>query len=313
LRFEGDRSSWYTEIITRLGGDHMANIAKRSDGRWRARYRDRAGREHSCHFKRKVDAQRWLDAVTTAVTTGTYTDPRRSRITVAEWSARWLATKVDLNATTRRGYEGMLRTHVLPRWGDAKLADVTHEQVAAWIAELRSTGLSASTVRQAHRVLSLVLALAVRDGRLARNPADGVPLPRPARGEQVFLTHGQLEALADAAGRDRLAVLFLGYTGVRYGEMAALRVRNLDLLRRRALIAEAVADVNGRAVFDTPKNHQRRTVPVPRFLLDELAAHVAGKGPDAYVFAADRGACCIYATSGARASTRPCGRPVSTA
>ena len=68
----------------------------------------------------------------------------------------------------------MLRTHVLPRWGDAKLADVAHEQVAAWIAELRSTGLSASTVRQAHLVLSLVLALAVRDGRLASvTPACG--------------------------------------------------------------------------------------------------------------------------------------------
>lgn len=110
---------------------------------------------------------------------------------------------------------------------------------------------------------SLVLDLAVRDGRLARNPADSVPLPRPAKSEHVFLTHGQLESLADATGRDRLVVLFLGYTGVRYGEMAALRVRNLDLLRRRALIAEAVADVNGRATFDTPKNHQATYSPDP--------------------------------------------------
>jgi integrase len=69
----------------------MANIATRSDGRWRARYRDSAGKEHSRHFTRKIDAQHWLDAVTTSVTTGIYTDPRRSRITVREWSARWLA------------------------------------------------------------------------------------------------------------------------------------------------------------------------------------------------------------------------------
>ena len=78
----------------------MASIAKRSDGRWGARYRDAAGVEHSRHFTRKVDAQHWLDTVTTAVTSGTYTDPRRSRITVSDWSARWLATKVDLKATT---------------------------------------------------------------------------------------------------------------------------------------------------------------------------------------------------------------------
>jgi integrase len=267
----------------------MASIARRSDGRWRARYRDVAGIEHSRHFSRRIDAQHWLDTVTTAVSTGTYTDPRRSRITVSDWSARWLATKVDLKATTRRGYEGVLRNHVVPRWGDVKLADITHEQVAAWIADVRGCGLSASTVRQIHRVLSLLLALAVRDGRLARNPADGVPLPRAACSDQVFLTHRQLDDLADAAGRDRVVILFLGYTGVRYGEMAALRVRNLDLLKRRALIAEAVADVNGRATFDTPKNHQRRTVPLPRFLADELAEHMAGKGADDYVFAAEKG------------------------
>lgn len=292
----------------------MANIAKRTDGRWRARYRDASGVEHSRHFARRVDAQRWLDAVTTAVTTGTYTDPRRSRITVREWSARWLVTKVDLKATTRRGYEGMLRGHVLPRWGDTKLADVTHEQVAAWVAELRSTALAASTVRQAHRVLSLVLGLAVRDGRLARSPADGVPLPRPAKGEQVFLSHAQLEWLADAAVHHRLVILFLGYTGVRYGEMTALRVRNLDLLKRRALIAEAVADVNGHAVFDTPKNHQRRTVPIPRFLVEELATHIAGKGPDDYVFAAEKGGL-LHLRNFRRKSFDPAVRaaPVSTA
>jgi hypothetical protein len=63
----------------------MASIARRQDGRWRARYRDVAGKEHSRHFKRKVDAQRWLDEVTTDVTSGMYVDPGRSRITVGEW------------------------------------------------------------------------------------------------------------------------------------------------------------------------------------------------------------------------------------
>ncbi len=71
--------------------------------------------------------------------------------------------------------------------------------------------------------------------------------------------------------------------------MAAPWVCNLNLLRRRALIAEAVADVNGHAVFGTPKTHQRRQVPVPRFLAEELAAHVAGKEPSDFVFAAEQG------------------------
>ena len=258
----------------------MANIAKRPDGRWRARYRDSAGREHSRHFKRKVDAQRWLDEVTTAVTTGMYVDPGRSRITVGEWSGRWLKTKVDLKPSTRARYEGLLRVNVLPRWGEIRLADVTHEGVAAWIADLTASGLSAATVRQAHRVLSLTFSLAVRDGRLARNPADHIPLPRAAKHEKVFLTVDQVEQLADAAGEYRLVILFLAYTGLRFGELSALRVRRLDLMRRRTEIVEAVAEVGGRAVFSTPKSHQVRSVPIPRFLVDELAQHVAGQNPD---------------------------------
>lgn len=267
----------------------MANIAKRSDGRWRARYRDNAGKEHSRHFKRKVDAQRWLDEVTTAVTTGMYVDPGRSRITVAEWSRRWFETKVDLKPSTKARYAGLLRVNVLPHWRDVRLADVTHEGVAAWVAELSESGLAAATVRQAHRVLSLTLSLAVRDGRLARNPADHVALPRALKNEKVFLTVDQVEELADAAGEYRLVILFLAYTGVRFGELAALRARRLDLMWRRAEIVEAVAEVGGHPVFSTPKSHQVRSVPIPRFLIDELARHIAGRGPDDFVFTSPRG------------------------
>lgn len=68
------------------------NIAKRANGKWRARYRDEAGKEHSRHFDRKVDAQQWLDQVTSTVVTGTYADPQAGRITFSaffdEWSAR---------------------------------------------------------------------------------------------------------------------------------------------------------------------------------------------------------------------------------
>ncbi len=178
--------------------------------------------------------------------------------------------------------------NVLPRWRDVPLADVTHEGVAAWVADLTASGLAPATVRQAHRVLSLAFSLAVRDGRLARNPADHVPLPR-GQGEKVFLTVDQVELLAETAGDYRLAILFLAYTGVRFGELSALRVRRLDLMRRRAEIVEAVAEVGGHAVFSTPKTHQVRTVGIPRFLVDELANHVAGKNAEAYVFTSPRG------------------------
>jgi integrase len=267
----------------------MSNIARRPDGRWRARYRDDFGIEHAQHFPRKIDAQSWLDSVATAVNTGAYVDPKASRITVAEWAPRWLATKVNLKQTTRATYENLLRNHILPTWGERQLSGITHEGVASWVAGLETLGLSASTIRQTHRVLSLIFGLAVKDCRLARNPATGVPLPRAARADQVFLSHRDVDALATAAGEYRLVVLFLAYTGVRFGEMAALRVQHLDLLRRRAAIVEAVAEVHGKAVFSTPKSHQSRPVPIPRFLVDDLATWIAGKGPADFVFSAPQG------------------------
>lgn len=128
-----------------------------------------------------------------------------------------------------------------------------------------------------------------RDGRLSRNPAEGVRLPRVVREEAVFLDHDQVARLADACGRYGLLVRFLAYTGLRWGEMSALRVSRLDLLRRRMTVAAAFAEVGGELVEGTPKNHQRRSVPIPRFLVDDLAAQVAGKGRDDLVFTAPGG------------------------
>ena len=68
----------------------MASLAKRPNGKWRARYRDAAGREHARHFARKVDAQRWLDEETASIVTGQYVDPQARKVTVDEWCDIWL-------------------------------------------------------------------------------------------------------------------------------------------------------------------------------------------------------------------------------
>jgi len=105
--------------------------------------------------------------------------------------------------------------------------------------------------------------MAVKDGRLVRNPADAMNLPRVVRAERMYLTHDQVHQLAAACGEYRLPTLFLAYTGVRFGEMAALRVGRLDFLRRRALVAKSVTLVRGAQTWGTPKGHERREVPIP--------------------------------------------------
>jgi len=154
---------------------------------------------------------------------------------------------------------------------------------------MASDGLSPSRVRQAYHLFSSMLADAVLDRRLASNPAAGVKLPRMPRAEDHYLTHNQLDALAGACGEYRTLVLVLGYCGLRWGEAIALLVERVDALRGRLDIAEAMTGVNGRAVFGAPKTHQRRAVPVPAFLRDDLARACDGKGRDEFVFAAPRG------------------------
>jgi hypothetical protein len=145
--------------------------------RYRARYRDPSGRQHERRFPRKIDAQRWLDEATSALVTRTWTAPERGRVTVAEWAERWLAAQTGLKPSTHYRYGTLLRAHILPAWGNHRLADVTHADVATWVAQLRQQGSAPGTVRHAHRVFSLLLDLAVRDGRIPRNPAQRVRFP----------------------------------------------------------------------------------------------------------------------------------------
>ncbi|WP_246144764.1 tyrosine-type recombinase/integrase [Actinacidiphila oryziradicis] len=139
--------------------------------------------------------------------------------------------------------------------------------------------LSARSVRKAYVVLSRVLGFAVKAHRLAFNPAAGVPLPKAAPAEHVYLDELQVEALAKATGQYGLFIRLLAYTGLRWGEATALRVGRVDLDARRAHIVEAYANDNGKLYLDTPKNHERRSVPLPKFLVDDLTSHITHRGP----------------------------------
>lgn len=268
----------------------MGNVQKRPSGQWRARYRDPAGKEHARHFRRRLDAERWLASIENAKHRGEWIDPSLSRITVGEWAAKWLEAQVQLKPLTRERYKNILNVQILPQWQNVRLAEVTHADVVAWVAALQARGYAAATIRQTHRVLSLMLALAVRDRRLSYNPAEGVRLPRVVRKEPVFLTHEQVDRLAAACPGFELLIRLLAYTGLRWGEATALQVKCIDLIRRRLEVVRSAIDLGRQVSYGTPKTHQRRSVPIPRSLVDDLAKHLAGKQPEDLVFCSPRGA-----------------------
>ncbi|WP_319457548.1 MULTISPECIES: tyrosine-type recombinase/integrase [unclassified Mycobacterium] len=179
--------------------------------------------------------------------------------------------------------------HVEDRWASTAVADVQTSDVKAWVQDTKAAGAGPATIENALSVLRQVPELAVVDRRLARNPCAGVKAPRRQHRSRGYLTHDQVELLVRRDERNASAVRFLAYTGLRWGEMAALRVEAVDMLRRRVHVHHAVAEVGGKVVWSTPKSHERRSVPFPRFLVDELAALMRGKGRDELVFTAPAG------------------------
>jgi integrase len=176
------------------------------------------------------------------------------------------------------------------------VADVQHEDIVTWLGSIMTDSvaagspLSAATIRKIWVVLKGVLGFAVRSKRISYNPAIGVPLPRHIPADHVYLTNVQVEALADSCQEYRPLILFLAYTGVRWGEATAVQIKHVDLKTRRVRIAQAWGSDHGKLYLeDSPKNHERRSVPIAPFLVDELAPLIAGRGPEEHVFTSPLG------------------------
>lgn len=280
----------------------MSSIDKRSrDGKvsYLARWRDPGGRQRKKTFVRKLDAQRFLTSLDSSLMGGSYIDPDGGKVLLEVWSAKWIAAQSHLKPSTRVRYANLLANHVLPTFGVMPLSKIASSDVQVWMTSLSDSGLAPGSVRYAYRILSLCLKWAVTDGRIARNPATGVPLPPARPTEHRFLTASEVRELTEAAGDRGLAILTLSLTGMRFGELAAMRVHHVDLVRRRISINSSVSEVHGKLVWGSPKGHSKRSVAIPKFLAEQLAIALEGKARDELAFCAPRGG-----TLRARAWTR---------
>jgi integrase len=272
--------------------------------RWLARWVDNDGQERSKAFDRKADAQAHINRVNAALTTGTYADPKRGSITFATVAEPWFDSKSGRKPKTRAGYRSLLDVIVLPRWGEIPLWKITHADIQAWVHRLSTDpgvrkrkasriptddshrGLSAARVVQAYQVVDQVLRFAVRARYIAVNPADDIALPRKASPEKTALTHDQVRQLADAVDEDlRTMVYLLAYSGLRYGECAALRCGDVNVIRRRLEVSRSVTAVAKLGMVEgSTKTHQARSVPLPAFVMDMVAEQIKDRSPAELVF-----------------------------
>ena len=289
-RRAGVEDRWTKVVRTEDGKTETKPSTRHGVGlRWRARYVDDSGRERSKQFARKIDAQRWLDNdVTAKLATGTYIDPDAGRVTVAAVYESWSKAQGHIKDRTVAMRHGAWVNRVSPVFGDVPVVDVKSSAIRGWVAKMVSDDLGVATIENAFGVLRQVMGAALEDSRIARNPCDGVKLPKRGHADRGYLSHAQVAALAAAVEYLPEVVRFLAYTGLRWGELAALRVQDFDMLRRRVNVSRSVTEYNG-LVWSTPKTHERRSVPFPAALADELAALMVGKGRDDLVFTSRRG------------------------
>ena len=234
--------------------------------RYRAHYRDpeRRNREKA-GFVRKRDAEEFLAGVVVSAMRGEYVDPSQGRLQISGVGAEWLANQSHLKPSSLRPVEIAWRLHVEPTWGSWRIGDIRHSDVQSWITRW-GEGRSATTVLRAYGVLAAVLDIAVLDRRIATNPARGVNLPRRVRTKHKYLSISQVETLVSQVNTYKTLTYVLAYTGLRWGEATALRVSSVDPLRRRFLVQENAVKVGQQIHVGTPKTHERRSVPYPRFL-----------------------------------------------
>lgn len=251
----------------------MASVKRRPNGKWRARYRDEAGREHARHFDRKVDAQRWLDQVTASVIRGDYVDPKAGRVTVANYASGWEAVQVQ-SAGSARIVDNALRLHLVPALGALPVAAVRPTMVQGFVRDLEAKGLAAGSVRNIYDVTARLFSAAVDDRVIARSPCVKIRLPKGDAVEVVPPTLEEIEAVrAKLAPQWKAIPLVLAGSGLRIGELLGLGRYDVTYLGPGSIKVERQRLQSG-VLAPLKSKASRRVVPIGRRVVDGLTAHL---------------------------------------
>lgn len=280
--------------------------------KWRVRWRDELGKSRQKKgFDTKRQAQLWCADLDVKTARGEWVDPGLGKQTLGTLGERWFSQQAHLKPTTQHNLRLWYQRHVEPRWADRTVGSVKPSEVRAWVTELVTpvptmqdgqpvlddqgepvmVAVGVPTVERAVGILRQLFALAVEDGLIVASPATNVKVPKRQPSDRSFLTHQQVVALANQIGdRYRLVIELIAYTGLRWGELAALQIRDCDMLRRRLHVSRGVTEVKGKIHFSTTKTGRGRIVPFPAGLAEPLAKLMEGKDRDNLVFTTETGA-----------------------
>jgi integrase len=249
-------------------------------GKWQGIALHPSGRRSTRTFALKRQAAKWAADTEAEWRRSGFRDPRAGQVTVSAWHERWWAARIAGRPTMARD-EQVWRLHVGPQWGDWPLEAITRMDVQGWAARQLAAGTGLRTVQQSVGLLSMLMQSALDEDPpilAGRNPCRGVAaaLPDAPQRPPVYYTVEQVDAiLCSLSDPYRTLFDFAFWTGLRWGELAGLQARHVDLLHGLIHVQD-VLERDGTLRQGDPKSEtSRREVPLPEHLagrVRELAA-----------------------------------------
>lgn len=280
----------------------MGYAKKRTDKqgkrRYTAVYLDLQGRERSAgtFSNRKLADKAWQAAEARQLE-GRAASPTRGKVRFHAYAVEsWLPHHV-MEASTREGYTYTLHKHLAPFFGDFRMGDVMPGTVREWVTWMQEEGCAPATIQRAKTVLSAIFTTAFTDHVTMLHPCKGVKSPPVPKRIMKIITPEQFDELYELLpdGDTQLLVETEIETGLRWGELTELRVRDLDRATRILSVSRAVVELNAKfhpeggrfLVKPYPKNQKPRRFKLSAQMVAKIVAHIQanGLGPDDLIFA----------------------------
>jgi integrase len=258
----------------------FGSVRQLSSGQWQARYRGPDGivRPADRTFPTKISAEQWLTRTEADILDGDWIDPDAGLISFQEYATAWIEERPNLRPKTIRLYKYLLRCHLLPHLGSKAVADIKEPHVRRWRKGLLVAGASPITTAKAYRLLKAIMNTAVDDGLIRRNPCRIKGAGQEKSPERPVLTVHEVFRLADVIDPRYRALILLGvFASLRWGELAALRRKDIDLRACTVRVERTLTQLPGGGhVFGPPKSEAgQRTVAFPDLIVPDLTWHLA--------------------------------------
>ncbi|MEV4417391.1 site-specific integrase [Catellatospora sp. NPDC049609] len=276
----------------------FGSIRKRESGRYQVRYPGPDGLLRSAPdtFVRKSDAERFLTMIEAQMMRGEWVDPVRTEIRLKDYAERWITQRPNLRPRTVALYRWTLTKHITPYLGGVPLGKLSTALVREWRANLLTDGVSVSGAAKAYRLLRAVLMTAVNEDELLRkNPCRISGADQERAAERPTLTLHEVFALVDEMpDRYRALVLVAAFGCLRWGEVAALQRKDVDLEAGVVRVRQSLVEVRGEPLTVGPPKSRagRRQVTLPPAIVSAVADHLAAyvvDDPEAFVFTGSTG------------------------